>query len=101
MNWLDQARELFEAAYGACDGDLAVVIMFGARKLRLSIPKKGEPRGSEIEVAILKAAAQLTAPVSSKQLARLAGYRHNSYFLQAVTRLVRSGQLRRTADGIA
>src|SRR5262249_9314902 len=37
--------------------------------------------------------------VSCKQLARLAGYRCNSYFRDAVRELVRAGRLRHTADG--
>lgn len=98
--WSDDLRQIFESAYGHAD-QLTVLIVCGARKLRLTIPPKEPPKGSDIDVAILRAAAQLTEPVTPQKLARLAGYRFNSYFRDAVTRLVRTHQLIRTADGLA
>jgi len=64
-------------------------------------PRARPALGSEIDQTIMRAAASLTQPVTSKRLAHLAGYKHNSYFLQAVTRLVRGHFLIRTADGLA
>lgn len=83
-----------------------LIIEVGGRRVVLRLDDHGQAREpaapdehTSVKESILRHATAVAVPV--KVLARLCGYRHNSYFRAAVRKLVNAGRLVRTTAGVA
>ncbi|HWG41528.1 MAG TPA: hypothetical protein VN688_01995 [Gemmataceae bacterium] len=106
MNDVEQDRQtILDAAARLLDAgpeELAVLIVRGSIEMVRPVPTIAQAGPlpadmSEYDAAILRAVGD--RPLSSQQLARRAGHRHNSYFRRRLAALVEGGQIRHTRRG--
>lgn len=101
-DWLAQARELWESAYGPQAEPVRVTLSAGGdQRVTYLIPVRPTPdthQGlSQLEADVLTALGRETLP--AREIARKAGYRLNSHFRQVLADMRRRGLLTLTLDG--
>lgn len=98
--WLEEARRLFETAYGPQAGDLHILLAneLGER-LRLSVPPVPAETLTPMAETILEALREAGKPLPAKVLAKRAGYAYGSRLRQALADLGRRGMISRLPDG--